>query len=117
MEKTKKGYGEYLTEQFCINFTCNDSLTSLEQSLIIRYKKQVSSGKFLHLIDIVLKNRIVEVNEKIIKRIRGTVFETKFLSPEAVILSLGDLETKVIYSYFEDKSVIWWMLMNHKFFI
>ena len=73
MEKTKKGYGEYLTEQFCINFTCNDSLTSLEQSLIIRYEKQVSSGKFLHL-----KNRIVEFNEKTIKRIRGTVFETKF---------------------------------------
>ena len=41
---------------------------------------------------------------------------TKFVSPNAIIFSMADLETKII-SNFEEKLVIRWMFINHKFFI
>ena len=46
MENTKEGYGEYLVGQYGINFLCNNSLTSLQEFLIPRVNKQVSSDNF-----------------------------------------------------------------------
>lgn len=62
--------------------------------------KQVSSDKLLHLLAYCWKIALLNSMEK----------------KNAIIFSMADLDTKNICN-FEEKLVIQWMFINHKFFI
>ena len=68
--------------------------------------KQVSSDKLLHLLAYCWKIALLNSMEKLLN-----VIGTKFAAPNAI-----DLDTKNICN-FEEKLVIQWMFINHKFFI
>ena len=57
-----------------------------------------------------LKNKIFEFYEKIVKQIRGTAIGAKF-SP---VLFMDDLEEK-IKNAFEEEPMIWWRYIHNNF--
>ena len=57
-----------------------------------------------------LKNKIFEFYEKIVKQIRGTAIGAKF-SP---VLFMDDLEEK-IKNALEEKPMIWWRYIHNNF--
>lgn len=73
--------------------------------------KQVSSDKLLHLLAYCWKIASLNSMGKLLN-----VIGTKFAAPNAIIFSMADLDTKNICN-FEEKLVIQWMFINHKFFI
>ena len=55
----------------------------------------MSKENLVELAEIVLKNNIVQFNEKTLKQLRGTAIGTKFAPPYA-ILFMVDLEERIL---------------------
>ena len=81
----------------------------------LRENKQISSDSLIELAEIVLKNNILEFDEKTFKQVRGTATGTKFAAPYA-ILFMADLEEKNLNA-FEEKFMIWWRYIDDIVFI
>ena len=71
----------------------------------MRDKKQILSDTLIELLEIVLKNNVLEFDEKTFRQVRETAIGTKF-APVYTILFMADLKEKII-SVFEEKSILW----------
>ena len=65
------------------NIPHNEGLTSLQRFLELRDNKQISSDTVTDLAEIVLKDQIIEFDEKPFNLVRETVTGTKFTPPHA----------------------------------
>ena len=95
------------------NIPHGEGLASLRWFLETRDNKHIASDTLTELAEVVLKNNIFEFDEKTFKQKRGTVIETKFASPYA-ILFMADFEEKNLES-FENKPMIWWRYIDDIF--
>ena len=90
------------------NITDEEGLTSLRKFLDARTEKKWQT--LLEFPEIVLKNDIIQFNEKTLKQLRDTAIGTKFASPYAVIF-MADLEEMVLKDI-ELQPRIWWRYID-----
>ena len=93
--------------------TDEESLASLRKFLDARTEKKWQT--LLELSEIVLKNDIIQFNEKTLKQLRDTAIGNKFAPPYAIIF-MTDLE-EMILKGIELQPRIWWRYINDISFI
>ena len=80
-----------------------------------RVDKQVKTGTLIELAELTLENKIFEFSDKTYKQIRGTVIDTKFVPPFAVLF-MAALKEKIL-NKFKKKPNVWGRYIDHMFFI
>ena len=80
-----------------------------------RVDKQVTTDTLIEFAELVLKNNIFELSDKIYKQIRGTAIGTNF-APPCAVLFMAALEEKIL-SEVKKKPSVWWRYIDDIFFI
>ena len=92
-----------------------EGLASLRKFLETSDNKKISSDTLTPLAEVVLKNNIFEIDEKIFKQKQRTAIETKFAPPYA-ILFMADFAEKMLEN-FGEKPIIWGRCIDDIFLI
>ena len=69
----------------------------------------------MELAEVVLKNNILEFDEKTFKQKRGTAIRTRFASPYAILFMAG-FEEKMLESFVKNP-MTWWRCVDDMFLI